>query len=73
MTTAAHSRPASALFTPVLIGGSVIVMLSFAVRGSFGVFQIPIGTEFGWPRAEFSMAIAIQNLAWGVSQPAFAM
>jgi len=72
MTTAAPGRPATGLFTPVLIGGSVIVMLSFAVRGSFGVFQIPIGTEFGWPRAEFSMAIAIQNLAWGVSQPAFA-
>jgi len=65
-----QARPG--LFTPVLIGGAVIVMLSFAVRGSFGVFQIPIGTEFAWPRAEFSMAIAIQNLAWGVSQPAFA-
>src|SRR5690606_31534945 len=38
---------------------------------SFGVFQIPIATEFGWPRAEFSLAIAIQNLAWGFGQPFF--
>ncbi len=59
------------LFTPVLIGGAIILMLGFAVRASFGVFQIPIATEFGWPRAEFSLAIAIQNLAWGIGQPIF--
>ena len=61
----------SALFTPVLIAGCVILMTGFAIRGSFGVFQIPIATEFGWPRADFSMAIAIQNLAWGFGQPIF--
>ena len=59
------------LITPVLLAGCVILMLSFAVRASFGVFQIPIATEFGWPRAEFSLAIAIQNLAWGIGQPMF--
>jgi predicted MFS family arabinose efflux permease len=46
-------------------------MISFAVRASFGVFQIPIAAEFNWPRAEFSLAIAIQNLAWGIGQPIF--
>ncbi len=61
----------SPLITPVLMAGCVILMLSFAVRASFGVFQIPIATEFGWPRAEFSLAIAIQNLAWGIGQPMF--
>ncbi|PWK61513.1 MFS transporter [Roseicyclus mahoneyensis] len=59
------------LFTPVLIGGCIIIVLSFAVRASFGVFQIPIAEEFGWLRAEFSLAIAIQNLAWGIGQPIF--
>ncbi|MBC7156460.1 MAG: MFS transporter, partial [Rhodobacteraceae bacterium] len=59
------------LFTPVLIAGCVIVMLSFAIRASFGVFQIPIAGEFGWLRADFSLAIAIQNLAWGIGQPIF--
>ena len=59
------------IFTPVLIGGCIILMLAFAVRASFGVFQIPIAAEFGWPRAEFSLAIAIQNLAWGIGQPIF--
>ncbi len=60
------------LFTPVLIAGCIIVMVGFAIRASFGVFQIPIAEEFGWPRAEFSLAIAIQNLAWGFGQPLFA-
>jgi len=59
------------LITPVLIAGSMILMLSFAVRASFGVFQIPIAEEFGWLRADFSLAIAIQNLAWGIGQPIF--
>jgi MFS family permease len=59
------------LITPVLIAGCVILMLGFAIRASFGVFQIPIATEFGWARAEFSLAIAIQNLAWGIGQPLF--
>ncbi len=61
----------SPIFTPVLIAGCTILMISFAIRASFGIFQIPIATEFGWPRAEFSTAIAIQNLAWGLGQPAF--
>ena len=59
------------VFTPVLIAGCVILMLSFSVRASFGVFQIPIAREFGWARADFSLAIAIQNLAWGIGQPIF--
>lgn len=66
-SAAANSR----LFTPVLIGGSLILMINFALRASFGVFQIPIAETFGWPRAEFSLAIAIQNLAWGIGQPIF--
>jgi len=64
----ARSAP---LFTPVLIGGSIVILIGFAIRASFGVFQIPIAEEFGWPRADFSLAIAIQNLAWGIGQPMF--
>ncbi|MBC56835.1 MAG: MFS transporter [Confluentimicrobium sp.] len=59
------------LVTPVLVAGCIIIMASFAIRASFGVFQIPIATEFGWARQEFSFAIAIQNLAWGIGQPLF--
>lgn len=65
------TKTSPSLFTPVLVVGCFIMMLGFAIRASFGVFQIPIGEEFGWPRAEFSLAIAIQNLAWGIGQPIF--
>ena len=61
------------IFTPVLIAGSFILVISYAIRASFGVFQLPIAETFGWPRSEFSLAIAIQNLAWGVAQPVFGM
>ncbi len=67
-TTAASK---SSLVTPVLIGGCLIILTSFAIRSSFGVFQIPIAEELGWMRVEFSLAIAIQNLAWGIGQPIF--
>ena len=61
----------SSIFTPILIAGCAILILNFLVRASFGVFQIPVATEFGWMRSDFSMAIAVQNLAWGIGQPIF--
>ena len=61
----------SRLFSPVLIAGCLVIMVGFAIRASFGVFQIPIAEDFGWMRAEFSFAIAVQNLAWGIGQPIF--
>ncbi len=73
MTTAATTIKSDSLFTPVLIAGCVIVLVGFAIRASFGVFQIPISNEFGWLRADFSFAIAIQNLFWGIGQPLFSM
>lgn len=62
----------SKLITPILLAGSAVLLMGFAIRATFGLFQIPIADEFNWPRAEFSMAIAIQNLAWGFGQPIFA-
>ncbi|MEP5155629.1 MFS transporter [Planktotalea sp.] len=61
----------TALMTPVLVIGCAIILVNFSIRASFGVFQIPIATEFNWLRSEFSLAIAIQNLAWGIGQPIF--
>lgn len=59
------------LINPVLIAGCLIILVSFAVRASFGLFQLPIAQEFAWPRESFSLAIAIQNLFWGIGQPIF--
>ena len=64
-------KPHTPLLTPVLIAGCAVILVNFAIRASFGVFQIPIAEQFHWARAEFSLAIAIQNLAWGFGQPIF--
>jgi len=61
----------SSLVTPVLLAGSLIIIITFGIRGSFGIFQIPIENEFQWLRIEFSLALAIQNLGWGIGAPIF--
>jgi MFS family permease len=50
----------------VLICGAAIVTLSMGVRHGFGLWLQPITQEMGWTREDFSFALAIQNLAWGV-------
>lgn len=64
-------QKAAPLLTPVLAAGCLIMLVSFSIRAAFGVFQIPIAEEFNWLRVEFSLAIAVQNLAWGIGQPIF--
>jgi len=66
-----HNQSNKTIFTPILIGGSLILLISFAIRSTFGLFQIPIAEQFMWARSEFSLAIAIQNLAWGIGTPIF--
>ena len=65
-----HNKQNS-IFTPILVGGSLILLIGFAIRSTFGLFQIPIAEQFLWARSEFSLAIAIQNLAWGIGTPIF--
>ena len=64
MARPASPESAARIVTPVLVASCLILLVSFGIRASFGLFQIPIASEFGWPRADFSLAIAIQNLAW---------
>ena len=50
----------------VLLCGAMIVTLSMGIRHGFGLWLQPITQEQGWTRQTFSLAIAIQNLSWGV-------
>ena len=50
----------------VLMCGAAIVTLSMGVRHGFGLWLQPITQEQGWSREAFSLAIAIQNLSWGL-------
>jgi MFS family permease len=53
--------------TQVLVCGAAIVTLSMGIRHGFGLWLQPITQSQGWNRETFAFAIAIQNLAWGVS------
>jgi MFS family permease len=53
----------------VLVVGSIIAMVSFGPRSALGFFLTPMSQDFHWGRDVFSMALAIQNLLWGVGQP----
>lgn len=53
----------------VLICGTIILVLSVGIRQSFGLFMDPICTARGWGREVMALALASQNLVWGLSQP----
>ena len=53
----------------VLLCGALIVTLAMGIRHGFGLWLQPITMERGWTRETFAMAIAVQNLAWGVAGP----
>ena len=49
----------------------IIALLAFGPRSAMGFFQLPILQDNGWDRATFGMAMALQNLFWGMGQPLF--
>jgi MFS family permease len=68
------TRPASAnppLPWLIIISGCLIAMLSFGPRSAMGFFQLPMLADTGWDRTTFGLAMAIQNLFWGIGQPIF--
>lgn len=53
----------------VLVCGGLILFLCFGQRHSFGLYLRPMTMELGWGRETFSLALAVQNLVWGLAQP----
>jgi predicted MFS family arabinose efflux permease len=54
---------------PILIGASLMLSLSMGLRQSLGIFLQPLTHDVGISVADFTLAIAVQNLAWGFLQP----
>ena len=71
MTTIVHepARTSGRSLTIILLAGCTIAAMNFGPRSTMGFFLTPMTTEHGWSREVFALAIAIQNLAWGVAQP----
>jgi MFS family permease len=55
----------------ILLAGSAMVTVTLGIRQVFGLFVIPVSSELGGGVQFFSLAIAFQNLMWGLSSPLF--
>jgi predicted MFS family arabinose efflux permease len=55
--------------TVVLICGSAILTLGMGLRHGFGLFLQPVSADMHWHRETFALALAMQNLVWGATQP----
>ena len=51
----------------------LIALLAFGPRSAMGFYQLPILQDTGWDRTTFGMAMALQNLFWGLGQPLFGL
>ena len=74
MAVTTDLRPSSGLNTwrtplVIMICGCLIALLSFGPRSSLGFFVQPMSREFAWGRDVFGLALALQNLLWGLGQP----
>ena len=54
---------------PILIGASIMLTLSMGLRQSLGIFLQPLTHDVGISVSDFTLALAVQNLAWGFLQP----
>ncbi|MGB8818915.1 MAG: MFS transporter [Rhizobiaceae bacterium] len=55
----------------IVASGCLIALMTFGPRSAMGFFQLPMLNDTGWDRSTFGMAMAIQNLFWGLGQPVF--
>jgi len=65
------TRTPSALPWAIIAAGCLIAALTFGPRSAMGFFQLPMLEAKGWDRTTFGLAMAIQNLAWGIGTPIF--
>ncbi len=54
---------------PVLLASGIILTLAMGIRHGFGFWLQPISQHHGWTRETYSLAMAVQNLMWGVFGP----
>jgi predicted MFS family arabinose efflux permease len=63
-----HKVPIFAITCACIIG-----LLAFGPRSAMGFFQLPMLQDSGWDRTTFGVAMALQNLCWGLGQPLFGL
>ena len=53
----------------ILLASGVILSLAMGVRHGFGFWLQPLSQHHGWTRETYSLAMAMQNLMWGIFGP----
>lgn len=66
-----RSRSGWVTLAVVIVCGGLISMLAFGPRSAMGLFLAPLSDSRGWGREVFALAIAVQNIVWGLGQPVF--
>jgi predicted MFS family arabinose efflux permease len=64
-----NGRAALRPVLPILLGASLMLSIGMGLRQSLGLFVQPLTRDIGISIADFTLAIAVQNLAWGFLQP----
>ena len=65
----ADRRFGTAAVFGVVLAACLISMFGFGIRASFGLYLEPLTVAKEWPRETFALAMAIQNLLWGIGVP----
>ena len=55
--------------TVILVCGGIVLTTSMGIRNGFGLFLQPMSADLHWGRETFALAMAVQNLVWGIMQP----
>ncbi|MFG1298281.1 MFS transporter [Xanthobacter sp. V3C-3] len=53
----------------IVIAGCAVALITFGPRSVFSLFLLPMSQEYGWGRDVFGLAVAVQNLLWGLGSP----
>ena len=68
-TMSEHALPRWKTPELAIIAGCLIALIGFGVRSGFGFFLEPMTADLGWDRQTYGLAMAIQNIAWGIGVP----
>jgi MFS family permease len=68
MRVSVIARGSSGYTRMILIGAAVLLSLGMGIRQSLGLFLTPVTRDLGLAAADFTLAIAVQNIVWGLSQ-----
>src|SRR5712675_1247530 len=63
-----NSRSGRGQVRMILIGAALLLSLGMGIRQSLGLFLTPVTRDLGLAAADFTLAIAMQNIVWGLSQ-----